>query len=612
MSTVSVTLPQTPTVSAENRCSGTELQSSDTKKESVDVEPQEVEEKGSSLSVESSEAETDGAQRGSSMDSSQWLACIALGLSYSTSIQQHASTATIVHHIDAALGPTSYYNWILSGHTIAVSLSLPLAGGLSDIFGRRWFFIVGCMLSFSGTCIALGAQDIPTMIAALTLKGFGAGAQTLAIAAIGEIVPNKHRGTAQAVLDLVTLPWNVFGAMIGNSMVKHYALSFRINFIIGILLNALTIAMIYFFYHPPRGSLPSGITKLQALRDLDWTGMALYGIGMSLTLVGIAFGGTTFPWRSAGVIVTIVLGLLSFIALGLWEWKGARNLFFAHEMFRGRSSRFPIVLGLTFVAGMSAYASNAFWTQQSQAMFFSDPDKIGLSSLPLGIGGAVGGFISGICIGKYRFSKANYMLLYGVSLKVIADAMFIYVTPDRLTLALVAGFVGMFGMGIVLIGVIVCVQLTCQDSHIGLATLVMKSIMCMGGSVAITIYSSIMQNTVQEEVGPRVGKAVVPLGFSREGLPKLIQLLMGGRDKDARSLPGVTGAVMKAVGRAIKWAWSVAFKRIYYASIAFTCLAFILAIFVSDVSENMTNRIAVTLSKDKTKKDRESSETGPN
>lgn len=127
---------------------------------------------------------------------------------------------------------------------------------------------------------------------------------------------------------------------------------------------------------------------MQAVRELDWAGIALYGIGMVLTLMGIAFGGKTFPWKSPGVIVTIVLGLLSFVALGFWEWKGARNPFFAREMFRGRSSRFPILLGLTFVGGMSSYAANAFWTQQSQAMFFSDPDKIGLSSLPIGIGGA--------------------------------------------------------------------------------------------------------------------------------------------------------------------------------------------------------------------------------
>jgi hypothetical protein len=70
------------------------------------------------------------------------------------------------------------------------------------------------------------------------------------VPAIAEIVPNKHRGTAQAVLDLVGLPWTVFGALIGNSMVKHYKLSFRVNFIIGIILNLLTIVLIWFFYHP--------------------------------------------------------------------------------------------------------------------------------------------------------------------------------------------------------------------------------------------------------------------------------------------------------------------------------------------------------------------------
>jgi MFS family permease len=68
---------------------------------------------------------------------------------------------------------------MISGHNITVSLALPLAGGLSDIFGRRWFFIVGCMFSLSGVSVALAAQNIPMMIAAMLLKGFGSGAQQL-------------------------------------------------------------------------------------------------------------------------------------------------------------------------------------------------------------------------------------------------------------------------------------------------------------------------------------------------------------------------------------------------------------------------------------------------
>ena len=122
--------------------------------------------------------------------------------------------------------------------------------------------------------------------------------------------------------------------------------------------------------------------------ELDWIGILFYAIGIVLVLLGLSFGGKTFPWASAGVIAPLVIGLSSFIMLGIWEWKFAEQPFFAHSLFTGPSKRFPLFLGLTFVGGMSSYAANAFWTQEAQAMFFSDPDKIGLSALPIGIGGA--------------------------------------------------------------------------------------------------------------------------------------------------------------------------------------------------------------------------------
>ena len=66
------------------------------------------------------------------------------------------------------------------------------------------------------------------------------------------------------MLDLVGLPWMVFGTLIGSAMVKYHKLSFRINFIIGIVLNVIAIVMIWFFYKPPAGRLPPGRTRLQA------------------------------------------------------------------------------------------------------------------------------------------------------------------------------------------------------------------------------------------------------------------------------------------------------------------------------------------------------------
>jgi MFS family permease len=69
---------------------------------------------------------------------------------------------------------------MLTAYTIAVSVSLPISGGLSDLFGRRRFVMVGCAISLTGTAIAIGAQNIPMMIAAMILKGIGSGSQQLA------------------------------------------------------------------------------------------------------------------------------------------------------------------------------------------------------------------------------------------------------------------------------------------------------------------------------------------------------------------------------------------------------------------------------------------------
>jgi hypothetical protein len=111
-------------------------------------------------------------------------------------------------------------------------------------------------------------------------------------------------------------------------------------------------------------------------------------IGVVLFLMGVAFGGAEFPWGSAGTIAPIMIGVLSLFALGIWEWKIAKEPVFAHELFIGQGRTFPLFLVITFVGGMSLYAAAAFWTQQVQGMWYRDPITIGLSSIPGGIGGA--------------------------------------------------------------------------------------------------------------------------------------------------------------------------------------------------------------------------------
>lgn len=76
---------------------------------------------------------------------------------------------------------------MITSYTISTAVSTPLCGGMSDIFGRKGFIIVGCTISLVGTVIALAAQNVPMVIAGMILKGIGAGSQQLAY-----VYPNLH------------------------------------------------------------------------------------------------------------------------------------------------------------------------------------------------------------------------------------------------------------------------------------------------------------------------------------------------------------------------------------------------------------------------------------
>jgi hypothetical protein len=307
--------------------------------------------------------------------------------------------------------------------------------------------------------------------------------------------------------------------------------------------------------------------------------MFLLAVGVVLFLMGVAFGGADFPWRSPGTILPIVIGLCSLITLGFWEWKIAANPFFAHELFIGQSRTFPIFLIITFVGGMSLYSAAAFWTQQVQGMWFRDPIKIGLSSIPGGVGGArmfpyppldeelliflVGGFLGGVLMGKARFLSSRLMLIYGVVIKIIADGLFMTVTPNTFKSALGFGFLAMFGVGFMLVALIVSTQLTCNDRNIGLATLVLGSVRAMGGSLAVTIFTSIIQNTLKKDGPTRVMKVVVPMGVPPTSLKSLIKMVIGGQDRLAAQLPGLTPEAVKATRNALKWTWGLAFQYVF-------------------------------------------------
>jgi MFS family permease len=125
------------------------------------------------------------------------------------------------------LGPDSSIYLASLINTLIKGVFLLLVGSISDVLGRRYFIIAGQALGLVGAIIAATSKNINTLIGANVFIGLGGATQVLYPLLIMEIVPNKHRGTAQSLITLSAFPSMGLGPGFARMMVEYTALGWR-------------------------------------------------------------------------------------------------------------------------------------------------------------------------------------------------------------------------------------------------------------------------------------------------------------------------------------------------------------------------------------------------
>lgn len=232
-------------------------------------------------------------------------------------------TALSILNTPQFIGPSSNSTWVALAWTLLSAVSFPLVGRLSDIFGRRWFFIGSTGAAVVGSIIGATANYIDTLIAASVFLGFASSGQLSINYSIGELVPMRHRFVVNGVIFLATLPTSALSPWIARLFIERTSVSWRGIYYLGIAMHGASFLLWIVFYHPPKfDNLHRNRTKLQELRDLDFGGMFLFIAGAVLFLLGISWGGTLYPWKSAYVLCTLIIGfflLVGFILYGKCE-----------------------------------------------------------------------------------------------------------------------------------------------------------------------------------------------------------------------------------------------------------------------------------------------------
>jgi MFS family permease len=210
--------------------------------------------------------------------------------------------------INEDIGPSPNITWVALAYTLGLSVGFLVVGRLSDIFGRRWFFIIGNSFALIGAIVSATASHVNSIIGGEVLGGLAGAVQISFTVAIAELVPNKHRPVWLSAMFFSSFEIACFGPVIAQSLVTGTKAGWRWSFYLNIIVAGLAVILFYFCYHPPNFQLlHKNRSKMEQLKRLD-----------SIFLIGLAWGGSVYPWKSAHVIATIVVGAVALVLFVLY------------------------------------------------------------------------------------------------------------------------------------------------------------------------------------------------------------------------------------------------------------------------------------------------------
>src|SRR4051794_37698866 len=211
--------------------------------------------------------------------------------------------ATALPEIADDLNGFGDLSWVVTAYLLATTVTVPLYGKLSDLYGRRRLFVVSITIFLVGSALCGLAQSIGQLIAFRALQGIGAGGLIpLSQAAIADLFSPRERGKYQGYIGSVWATAAVAGPLLGGTLTD--AASWRWIFLINLPLGLFALVVVM------RTMSPGTRTREHTI---DYAGAALLTVGVSCILLACNWGGTTYPWDSWQVIGAAIVGLASVV-----------------------------------------------------------------------------------------------------------------------------------------------------------------------------------------------------------------------------------------------------------------------------------------------------------
>ncbi|KAF1916634.1 fungal trichothecene efflux pump [Ampelomyces quisqualis] len=490
--------------------------------------------------------------------------------------------------INAAIGPSPNIIWVGISWTAGFAIGFTLVGRLSDIFGRRWFFIASSVLGLIGTIIGASAQSINMLIATNSINGLAAAGQLSFHISLGELVPNSIRGPVNALVLSTSIPFAVFGPPVARALYLNTELQWRWCYILGIIVNGLAIILYYFCYHPPTYEMlhMGGKSKMRQLKTLDWVGIFLFSTGLVVFLIGINWGGSVYPWKSGHVLGALLAGFATLVTFCFWEvYAGLEYPLIPMRLFK--NVEYDANVACASLAAIVYYANSIIWPTMVSSLFTTDVTDIGWLSCAVGGGLLLGQILGGAGVRYVPRMKIQMTVAGVITTTFVAAVAASNANTRNQTTALL--LVGTIAAGYIENLTLSSTAYLWDPADMGLVTGVMGAIRTGLSAIATSMYSSILATESAKHIPQKVIPAATAAGLPERSLPTLLQSITLG---DFSTVPGISPAIIAATRTAVKDAYTLSFRTVYLCTLPFGVLLIIAASLSPNVEHYLTDEVA--------------------
>ncbi len=407
--------------------------------------------------------------------------------------------STSIRTIGDDLHGLSIQAWVTTAFLISSTISTPLFGKLSDIYGRKPFFMLAITIFIVGSAMCGLAQSMYELAAFRAFQGIGAGGiMPLALAIIGDIIPPRQRAKYQGYFMAVFATSSVLGPVIGGFLAGQTTIfgvhGWRWIFYINVPIGVFALFVVF------------RVLQLDHNRRdhrIDWSGAAALAVTLVPLLI-IAEQGRTWGFVSVSAIICYLIGAAGLVAFVLIERAMGDDALLPLRMFR--NSIFAVGSAQSLLIGMGMFGGLSSIPLYLQIVKGASPTKAGLLLLPLVAALMVASLLSGQFTA--RTGRYKPLPIAGSILLVIGLFLMTGIGADTpLWQADLYMIVFGLGIGLNMQSIVLAMQNAVEPRDMGVATSSTTFFRQVGGSLGTAIFLSILFAQAGTNIASQYSKA---------------------------------------------------------------------------------------------------------